>query len=73
MRNDALNHSNSYSHASLCCITVSESEVAKLFMKFSILDRDGQGLMTRNDFFSKFLGEQRHCLGDAIFNLIGEL
>lgn len=40
-------------------------------MKFSVLDRDGQGLMTRNDFFSKLIEEPRHFFADAIFNLIG--
>jgi len=39
-------------------------------MKFSVLDRDGQGLMTRNDFFSKLIEEPRHFFADAIFNLI---
>ena len=56
----------------ILCVTVSESEVSSLFMKFSILDRDGLGLMTRNDFFAKFICEERTFFGDAIFNLIGK-
>ena len=52
---------------------MTENEIASLFLKFSMLDRDGQGLMTRNDFFIKFLEEQRHFFGDAIFNLIGRI
>jgi hypothetical protein len=53
------------------CYSVSEGEMSDLFLKFSILDRDGRGLMTRSDFFDKFIQEPRHFVADAIFNLIG--
>lgn len=46
--------------------------MSSLFMKFSTLDRDGLGLMTRNDLFEKFICEERTFFGDAIFNLIGK-
>ena len=46
--------------------------MANLFMKFSVFDRNGVGVMTRNDFFENFVKEKRHYFGDAIFNLIGK-
>lgn len=45
-------------------------EVNTLFLRFSQYDREGNGMMTREDFFVKFLEEHRTFFGDAIFNLL---
>lgn len=45
-------------------------EVNILFLKFSKYDREGNGLITREDFFTKYLEEKRTFFGDALFNVI---
>jgi sphingosine kinase/serine/threonine-protein phosphatase 2B regulatory subunit len=49
---------------------LSNDEVSTLFLRFSKYDREGNGMITREDFFTKFLEEKRTFFGDAIFNLI---
>lgn len=41
-----------------------------LFLRFSKYDREGNGMITREDFFTKFLEEKRSFFGDAVFNLV---
>lgn len=45
-------------------------DINTLYLKFSKYDREGNGLITREDFFVKFLEEERNFFGDAIFNLV---
>ena len=49
---------------------LTSDEINTLFLRFSKYDREGNGLITRADFFSKWLEETRTFFGDAMFNLI---
>ena len=52
-------------------ISVTSKDINKLWLVFSKYDREGIGLITRNDIFEKLLQEPRNTFGDALFELIG--
>jgi hypothetical protein len=52
-------------------VVVKNEEVNTMWHVFSPYDREGIGLIRKEDFFLKILREPRTFFGDAVFDLIG--
>lgn len=55
---------------SFFCFIVTNDEVTHFWSVFSPLDREGIGLIRRDDFFAKIVEEPRTFFGDSIFDFI---